>query len=299
MSFDLKQYLVSLTSKVKNLEERSHALEERNSQLENRLHGMENKLTHLEATLPMVKPAPAAVPPPPQPAPPATPPARIHAGDGLKAFADDLLSHSALPPQPPANPEEYLKELMDGAGKANYGALKKLAREKSEREFHDIVRHPVLMGAALFRGATESQEGGDVDATVMFVATRKPAEADKVHMDLLERSIYPLLRRRPIMPGTGTTPMLSIGRMEDNDIVMPDPTISKKQAELRISQEGVSGGHTYYLRDMGSTNEIRINGTKLNSFDMVELNPGDEIKLGRFYFIFTPVARLRKKLLED
>ncbi|MBF0609602.1 MAG: FHA domain-containing protein [Magnetococcales bacterium] len=309
MSFDLKQYLINLSTKIKQLEERSTALEERNHQLEARLHGMENKVSQMAVQTPHHPPAteaprPFSPPPPPPPPPPVHSHSHSHghsAEDGLKAIAEGLISSTPLPTHTHTG-EEILKTLLDASGKANYLQLKKLAREKGDKEFHEIFHHPVLMGAALLRGTAEAQtDSGDVDATVMFtgINPRKIQEDDKVRMDMLERSIYPLYRRRPVMPGSGVTPVISIGRNDENDIVMPDPTISKKQAEIRINHEGITGRSSYILRDLGSTNEIRINGNKVNSFDMVELNPGDEIKLGRFFFIFTPVSRLRKKLLED
>jgi pSer/pThr/pTyr-binding forkhead associated (FHA) protein len=62
-----------------------------------------------------------------------------------------------------------------------------------------------------------------------------------------------------------------LGRSRDCDIVIDDPNISRRHAELR--REG--GG--WLVADLGSTNGVKVNGRRVNE---QPLNPGDEITLG-------------------
>lgn len=71
--------------------------------------------------------------------------------------------------------------------------------------------------------------------------------------------------------------IIKIGRLEDNDIIISDPSVSRHHAEL--SREGP----TYIIRDLGSTN-----GSKINQSPMKEaiLEDEDCITLGKTDFIF-------------
>ncbi|MCM8533171.1 MAG: FHA domain-containing protein [Lentisphaeraceae bacterium] len=51
--------------------------------------------------------------------------------------------------------------------------------------------------------------------------------------------------------------IFTIGRTEDNDICIPDGTLSSKHAELRKE------GDAYRVVDVGSTNGTRINGERI------------------------------------
>ena len=70
---------------------------------------------------------------------------------------------------------------------------------------------------------------------------------------------------------------LSIGRTEDNDIVLDHPSISRKHA--RIRQEGPG----YILSDLASHNGTLVNDQAIQS---VELRDGDRIKIGAVTLTF-------------
>lgn len=63
-----------------------------------------------------------------------------------------------------------------------------------------------------------------------------------------------------------------IGRSTTNAIRVPDDTVSKEHAEILRR-----GGH-FYLRDLGSRNGTRVNGSRAR--EPVELHPGDRIEIG-------------------
>src|SRR6478672_10886392 len=73
--------------------------------------------------------------------------------------------------------------------------------------------------------------------------------------------------RRSVLTGERTT----IGRSRECDIVVDDPNVSRKHAEVRRTIDG------WAVVDLGSTNGIKVNGRRVK--DAV-LSPGDEITLG-------------------
>ena len=62
-----------------------------------------------------------------------------------------------------------------------------------------------------------------------------------------------------------------IGRSRECDLVLDDPNVSRRHAELRREDDG------WAVRDLGSTNGIKLNGHRSRGGP---LSPGDEITLG-------------------
>ena len=58
---------------------------------------------------------------------------------------------------------------------------------------------------------------------------------------------------------TFTKSVISIGRDAENDVVIPDPRVSRRHAELHVNE-----GHVE-LRDLQSTNGTLVNGTRIQS----------------------------------
>jgi adenylate cyclase len=71
----------------------------------------------------------------------------------------------------------------------------------------------------------------------------------------------------------------TLGRVETNDVTLPDPKISRSHALLRILGDG-----RYYLIDLGSANGTFVNGKRLVGPSV--LNDSDEIRLGDHILIF-------------
>ncbi len=70
---------------------------------------------------------------------------------------------------------------------------------------------------------------------------------------------------------------LSIGRSADNDIVLDDPLVSSRHAQVTISHE--SGGDSIAsIEDLGSTNGTRVNGKDVRKH---RLKHDDLIQIGR------------------
>lgn len=64
-----------------------------------------------------------------------------------------------------------------------------------------------------------------------------------------------------------------IGRSEEAEVVVSDPNVSRRHAELRQSGSG-----EWHLFDLGSTNGIEVNGRRVES---TRLREGDQITVGK------------------
>ncbi|HLX56839.1 MAG TPA: FHA domain-containing protein [Ktedonobacteraceae bacterium] len=80
---------------------------------------------------------------------------------------------------------------------------------------------------------------------------------------------------RPIPLGA---PVITIGRLPDNTVVLSHPQVSGRHARL----EQVPGG--YRIIDTGSTNHVYVNGQRVSH---QFLKPGDEIHIGPYHLTFT------------
>lgn len=70
---------------------------------------------------------------------------------------------------------------------------------------------------------------------------------------------------------------LVIGRLPECDVVLGDPNVSRRHAELRRAGEGV------VITDLGSTNGTRVNGVPVRERQLMS---GDEITVGSTSLVF-------------
>jgi hypothetical protein len=83
-------------------------------------------------------------------------------------------------------------------------------------------------------------------------------------------------RRQALLVGGGRRNVISgdrvvLGRSREADIVLQDPNVSRRHAELRREDGG------WQIVDLGSTNGIKVNGRRTTS---QPLRPGDQITIG-------------------
>jgi pSer/pThr/pTyr-binding forkhead associated (FHA) protein len=75
----------------------------------------------------------------------------------------------------------------------------------------------------------------------------------------------------------GNASVLSIGRSQDNDIIIDEPTVSRRHATVSY-QNG-----TATVQDLNSANGVLVNGEKVQQ---VVLQPGSKIRLGNSELVF-------------
>ena len=86
--------------------------------------------------------------------------------------------------------------------------------------------------------------------------------------------------------------ILSIGRARDNDVVIPDRSISRRHAFLKRVE-----GSRFLVLDAGSSNGTSVNGANVltrGSGPPTPLGPGDTLRLGQLDFTFAHAAGLRE-----
>ena len=69
---------------------------------------------------------------------------------------------------------------------------------------------------------------------------------------------------------------VTIGRMKENDIVLPEGNVSKRHSRL------FAKGGTFVIVDQGSTNGTFVNGRRIPEFQEIPLSPADKIYIGGF-----------------
>ena len=65
--------------------------------------------------------------------------------------------------------------------------------------------------------------------------------------------------------------VVSFGRQHDCTVVLADPNVSRRHAEIRPAGDG------YVVADLGSTNGTKVNGTRVAEHHLVD---GDEVRFG-------------------
>ena len=97
---------------------------------------------------------------------------------------------------------------------------------------------------------------------------------------MLELKVY--LNGRLLTTEYMTADVCTIGRLPESDISLQNPAVSRRHAELRE----VDGA--YLLRDLGSSNGVKVNGQRVES---VEVKAGDRIYAGTYEIVVGSTAR--------
>lgn len=105
-------------------------------------------------------------------------------------------------------------------------------------------------------------------------APRRPRVQDLPWLEV-DGERYPLMRA-----------MTVLGRDDTADVILDDPGISRRHAEVRVTNDGPH--QVAHLRDLGSTNGTYVNGEQV---DAAPLADGDRITVGRTSVIFRLARR--------
>jgi hypothetical protein len=113
--------------------------------------------------------------------------------------------------------------------------------------------------------ATPAPSSGDFGHTMVYSPSREARRIDSAPD-----------RGQALLVGNGRRNVLGgsrvvIGRSREADIVLQDPNISRRHAELRRGDGG------WQIVDLGSTNGIKVNGRRV---DNAALRPGDQVTIG-------------------
>jgi hypothetical protein len=171
--------------------------------------------------------------------------------------------------------------LLNPTGRVDPHLLAHVVASIPVEEFAQFMRRPVLAGSGIQPGSIEQTHKQVRTTNQTFIFELSDQTAQDTTPEALKRAIYPLVKKRDAV---GTAHLLTIGRISDNDLVIPDVAISKQHAIIEITDS------VYSIRDRHSTNGTRVNHTRLQA-DPLTLNNGDIIAFARYEFVFlTPEA---------
>ncbi len=139
------------------------------------------------------------------------------------------------------------------------------------RELADAAREHARLEDYAFVGPVDVQiyEGTRLRAG-RFAITAEVVEGED-HVDFAE-----LVRPDGIRVTIGSEPVV-IGRLPECTVVLGDPNVSRRHAEVRHTPDGV------VVTDLGSTNGTRVNGVAVRE---QYLASGDEITVGSTTLVF-------------
>lgn len=105
---------------------------------------------------------------------------------------------------------------------------------------------------------------GEFGHTMVYSADR---EARPLQAPPMGRALLVGEGRRMVLGGE----TMLLGRSRECDLRLDDPNVSRRHAELRRDGDG------WMVRDLGSTNGVKVNGRRVAS---ARLAPGDELTIG-------------------
>jgi hypothetical protein len=106
-------------------------------------------------------------------------------------------------------------------------------------------------------------------------ATVVTTASDVVLLSTLVGRVLPVVKSKYSPPGP-----IVIGRTSDNDLAIPEYSISKKHCVL------AKVGDEMRLTDCGSTNGTLVNGVQLEANKPYTLLGGEKVTMGRFALLF-------------
>ncbi|MGB3680885.1 MAG: DUF3662 and FHA domain-containing protein [Rubrobacteraceae bacterium] len=114
----------------------------------------------------------------------------------------------------------------------------------------------------IFQTETQAQQESGGTAAISAEEVRKHGLAQERVELVLSGETYPLKGQGP----------WSVGRSDENDVVVKDPNVSRKHARLVRSENG------FIVEDLGSTNGTLLGGAPI---DRERIEDGDEITFGQ------------------
>jgi hypothetical protein len=119
------------------------------------------------------------------------------------------------------------------------------------------------------RTSEAEPEQGDVGHTMVYTAARIREEVDdRPATGPPQPAVVSYEGKRVVLGTSGAV----LGRSRDCDVVLGDPNVSRKHAEIRPSGSG------WVIADLGSTNGVVVNGRKIAGAQ--PLKRGDRVELG-------------------
>jgi hypothetical protein len=119
-------------------------------------------------------------------------------------------------------------------------------------------------------GQDEAPSQGDHGHTMVYSTSERLAEPLRAPDPKRGSAVLRIDGRAEVLGADGAV----LGRSRDCDIALDDANVSRHHAEVRPS------GGSWVVRDLGSTNGVKVNGRRIDAARPQSLKPGDVVELG-------------------
>ncbi|HEX4691722.1 MAG TPA: DUF3662 and FHA domain-containing protein [Solirubrobacteraceae bacterium] len=116
----------------------------------------------------------------------------------------------------------------------------------------------------------EAPSQGDHGHTMVYSTSERLAEPLRAPDPKRGSAVLRIDGRAEVLKSDGAV----LGRSRDCDITLDDANVSRHHAEVRPS------GGSWVVRDLGSTNGVKVNGRRIDASRPQSLKPGDVVELG-------------------
>ena len=184
-----------------------------------------------------------------------------------------------------------ISKMLSVSGRIGIQMLRNIHQSCREEDFIRLFLNPVLLGSGIYSGTLNSREKSgpaDMNRTVIF-EPMDDGDDEAEASESLSQAVYPLVKSEY---AAATGPVFSIGRVDGNDLIMPDFAISKTHATIEIKRD------MFWLADCGSTNGTTLNGQPVGK-KPVKINDGDKISFARYEFKLSSPKSLYNWLNEN
>lgn len=129
----------------------------------------------------------------------------------------------------------------------------------------------------------------NADGSLLLPGAREPIPASTVSTLKSSPALIAILGGSPKIVYLKPGKTISFGRSKRNEIVLPDMSASRKHAEVFYSSDG------FYLRDLGSSNGVHVNQTRIDN--PYHLAHGDRVVIGGVtIFFFQQVLDIQEEI---
>ena len=183
------------------------------------------------------------------------------------------------------------EDIVDKKNRVNYKDLCSLVGECLLSRFTSQVLFPLLVGKELYDGELSQDDHFDGTMTMKFNVAGLREQSPEPGSSSISRAIYTI--RKNTNASQKKSDIITIGRSQHNDIVIPDFVISKSHAQI-ITQHS-----RYYIADSNSTNGTTIDGEDVPPGNWQELKFGSLVGFGRYCFIFSKPEDLYRAIRHE
>lgn len=170
-----------------------------------------------------------------------------------------------------------IAKMLNASGRIALPTLRNFVKAYQKTKFRMFMEQPALVGSSIQSGSLNLQKRAskeEMNRTVIFEVDH--GEEASSPSETLKHAVYPLVKDENAAAPINA---FTVGRVDGNDMIMPDYAISKQHAIIEIKRGN------YTIRDCGSTNGTMVNGKRIDK-KPVNLHDGDVVGFARYEFSF-------------